>query len=365
MDFTVSDLAGLEKPITRLIEVVSAGVGKVAAPYLIASTAAARAKEIQDVAQAIKSVTNNADLDISYEEGKVAIKTVESQKFITEVTTIENRASDRILFEANKQQRCLEQVTSHAAFELSGEESVPEQKPDEDWISRFFDYAKTISTQEMQRLWGKILAGEIKRPGKFSLRTLDTVRNISQQEAEMFVKVAQYGFFVRADAYVPLQIGKYSGDNLLDRSLAALAEAGLLSESPVGFYAPRDANTRLVFEFSNEIGVSVVRDPKVQPRVEMSLNVLRFTNTAKQLMQLIPWQNPPWYVQAFCEEVKKHGWVPTIGTHTNPEMPEFHETPKALTMPYNRTLISTMLIQSKPIEPISTTECGETQYRIN
>jgi len=154
MDLKISDLTGLKEPITRLIEVVSAGVGKVAAPYLIASTAGAKAKEILRVAQAIKSVTNNADLDISYDEGKVAIKTLESHTFVTEATTIENRASDRILFEATKKQRCLERVTSQAALELSSEQSVPDEKPDEDWIARFFDYAKNISSEQMQGIIG-------------------------------------------------------------------------------------------------------------------------------------------------------------------------------------------------------------------
>src|SRR5208283_3391216 len=69
-------------------------------------------------------------------------------------TTIENRASDRILFEATKKQRCLERVTSQAALELSSEQSVPDEKPDEDWIAGFFDYAKNISSEQMQGIIG-------------------------------------------------------------------------------------------------------------------------------------------------------------------------------------------------------------------
>ena len=79
MDFKISDLTGLSAPITRLIEVVSAGVGSVAAPYLVAWTAKAKCKEIQQIGQAIKSATNNALLDISYDDGKIAIKTLDSQ----------------------------------------------------------------------------------------------------------------------------------------------------------------------------------------------------------------------------------------------------------------------------------------------
>lgn len=146
MPFQISDLAGLSTPLTRLIEVISAGIGKVSAPYLLTRTSKAKAKELKNIAEASKSVTNDADLSIFYDDGKIAVKALESQKFITEATTIENRASDRILFEASKQQLNLEKVSSHAALELLGEQSVPDAKPDEDWIARFFEYAKNISS---------------------------------------------------------------------------------------------------------------------------------------------------------------------------------------------------------------------------
>lgn len=47
-----------------------------------------------------------------------------------------------------------------------------------------------ISNDEMQRLWGYILSNEFRKPGLFSLRTLDSVRNISQAEAQIFEKLA-------------------------------------------------------------------------------------------------------------------------------------------------------------------------------
>ena len=41
----------------------------------------------------------------------------------------------------------------------------------------------------MQLVWSKILAGEIEQPKKFSLHTLETIRNVSKSEAEMFQKI--------------------------------------------------------------------------------------------------------------------------------------------------------------------------------
>ena len=70
---------------------------------------------------------------------------------------------------------------------------MPAEKPEPEWVSRFFDIAAGITTEQLQYLWGRILAGEIKQPGSFSLRTLDVLRNLSRKEAESFVKLGSMG----------------------------------------------------------------------------------------------------------------------------------------------------------------------------
>lgn len=38
-------------------------------------------------------------------------------------------------------------------------------KVDEEWLDRFMDSAKFVSSEEMQLIWGKVLAGEFEKPG--------------------------------------------------------------------------------------------------------------------------------------------------------------------------------------------------------
>src|SRR5690606_25427708 len=78
-----------------------------------------------------------------------------------------------------------------AADDLRNEQSVTDEPLDEDWKTRFFNIAEDISNEEMQSLWGKILAGEIKQPKSYSLRTLELLKNLSKEEAEVFTKFAQ------------------------------------------------------------------------------------------------------------------------------------------------------------------------------
>ena len=58
----------------------------------------------------------------------------------------------------------------------------------------FFDNAKDVSDEKMQKLWAKLLAGEVERPGRASLRTLDILRNMTQKEAELFERAVNYIF---------------------------------------------------------------------------------------------------------------------------------------------------------------------------
>lgn len=63
---------------------------------------------------------------------------------------------------------------------------------DFDWFMRFYDAIGNISNEDLQKLWGQVLAGEIKQPGTCSLRTLDIIRNLSVKEAHAFNDICRY-----------------------------------------------------------------------------------------------------------------------------------------------------------------------------
>ena len=57
---------------------------------------------------------------------------------------------------------------------------------------RFLDDCEDIGNEQMQSLYAKILAGEIVKPGSFSLQTLAVVRILQQRGAELFTKLCGY-----------------------------------------------------------------------------------------------------------------------------------------------------------------------------
>ena len=113
-------------------------------------------------------------------------------------------------FQAKKRLMNVGAIAGHAAEELKDKE-VPNHDPDPDWTARFFDGAQDVSSEELQKLWGKILAGEVKSPGQTSLRTLSILRNMTQQEARDFSNLMRFRIanFI-LDRMLQTVLGKYA-----------------------------------------------------------------------------------------------------------------------------------------------------------
>lgn len=97
----------------------------------------------------------------------------------------------RIEFQERKRLANIASVMESAAEELIDKE-VTNHEPDHDWTARFFDCVQDVSSEHMQALWAKVLSGEVESPGRTSLRTLDTLRNMTKRDAELFETIAGY-----------------------------------------------------------------------------------------------------------------------------------------------------------------------------
>ena len=93
------------------------------------------------------------------------------------------------MFLEMRRQKNIEAITETAPKFLP--ESVDEMPVNEDWMVQFIQQAQDVGETEMQQLWAKILASEVSKPGTFSRRTLERVRTLSRDEAELFSKVCR------------------------------------------------------------------------------------------------------------------------------------------------------------------------------
>lgn len=122
------------------------------------------------------------------------------------------------------------------------------RQPDQDWMNRFEELASRASSHELQELFGRILAGEIRQRARFSLATLQFASVLDQETALVIKKVCT--LIVGGQYFVAGHLrGFLSAEELL-----LLEEIGFLTMagSALSFYLP----------VSSERQVEIVMPPR-------------------------------------------------------------------------------------------------------
>lgn len=170
--------------LEKLVDYVASGVGSVAGPML-APWKARKETEARLVAARGKEEELKLEAEAQAEARRILVSPDTGSG---RVITIDEKISQRIQFQEEKRQRNIHKVVLLAAEKL-GDKEVPNHEPDHDWTARFFNDVKDVSSEEMQLLWAKVLAGQVERPGNTSLRTLSILKNLDQSTAELFRKL--------------------------------------------------------------------------------------------------------------------------------------------------------------------------------
>ena len=177
---TTEIVQALVSPAEKLIEAVSGAIGKAYEPKHIRKMADAKAYELKVISDTVR---NNSDVPIVYDSAGVSIDTSNFEE-------IAKRASSRLAYQEITKQQNIEAVADNAYEELENVENVSSEPVNPDWMFRFFNSVENISNKDMQKIWGHILAGEIKQPNTYSFRTLEKLKNMTQQEAKDFQMVS-------------------------------------------------------------------------------------------------------------------------------------------------------------------------------
>jgi hypothetical protein len=107
-----------------------------------------------------------------------------------ELLDFEDRIIRRREYLEERRQQNREAIAREAVNQLPN--VVSDEKVEEDWLVQFFNYAQDVSNEEMQLIWARLLAGEVAQPGTYSLRTLNLVRLLRQEDAILFSNFCSY-----------------------------------------------------------------------------------------------------------------------------------------------------------------------------
>lgn len=283
----IKDLAGLSAPLTRLIEVISSGIGAVSKPYLTRRNAEAKAHEITVIAGALQNAADLHGVPAIFKSGEVeAWRKPEDATFILTDSSREDRSERRIEYQERKRQDNVERITSIAAAELLNETEIPNESPDEDWISRFFNSAQDVSSEQMQELWGRILSGEIKRPGSFSLKTLDFVRNMTRHDAELIQLLAPLTVKAHGRDVIPVPDKRWLEAN------RSVYPSHHFAGGELGALYPTDLTNRFFFQPEQTQAVITFGDrllliDRHEVTSELKLPIWQYTKVGSELINLI------------------------------------------------------------------------------
>ena len=177
--------------LDKLLDYVASGIGSIAGSMMAPWRARQRVK-----AQMIEA-KGAADILQIRAEAQLQAR----DRFLTDSTDfkgvldITDSVNQKIQFQERKRLANTINVVGNAAELLHGVE-VTNGDPDHDWTARFFNHVQDVSSEEMQLLWAKVLAGEVAKPGTTSLLTLDVLRNLDQSTARLFQRFCSICMFL-------------------------------------------------------------------------------------------------------------------------------------------------------------------------
>lgn len=96
----------------------------------------------------------------------------------------------------------------------------------EDFMSRFESYAETASSDEMRARWGRVLAGEIRRPGTFTRKVMRATDELDAEIASFYEGLMRYRV---GDALVKALVPEFPYQTLL-----RLVASGLINDPGMG-----------------------------------------------------------------------------------------------------------------------------------
>ena len=224
------------KAVEKLLDYTASGVGAIAGPILAPWRASREGKA--------RLIAAQTDADIRRVEVESEAETLpiiaqarsQARQYLMSPDaelrgTVEVTRRDilqRVEYQERKRLANVASVVEDAADEL-GDKEVPNHEPDPDWTARFFNEVQDVSSEDMQRIWARILAGEVDSPGRTSLRTLDTLQNMTKRDAEMFRDmcdfVIQNDFMFYDDSVKGFEALNYS-------KLLHLQDCGLINVGP-------------------------------------------------------------------------------------------------------------------------------------
>lgn len=216
-----------------------------------------------------------------------------------EVALIKIQGEEKVaqyLLSRNKQKlENVESIISKAEKQFIPNEPVSDKPVDHDWMNRFLNIAEEISDEDMRNLWAQVLAGEVKKPQSYSLRTLEVLRNMTKSEADLVVKSSKFLLFL--DSLSKDDFALEIKDEIL------LEDIGIVcgEEIVITYKIKKDEKLSLLLNPWHLINIYGPNG------LTFKLKQKKLTKAGTEIMQLIQQQDDSMFISNLTKSLKKQG----------------------------------------------------------
>ncbi|HFL2401169.1 TPA: DUF2806 domain-containing protein [Clostridioides difficile] len=286
--YSLIDISNLSEPIIKLIDTLSIGIGTLYEPTKIKRTADAMAYEMKTLKE-----STDFDSNITIKRGGVEI-TIDKNG-------LQENAIISLVKKEVKRQINKERIISRAVEFIDKKETVSNESVDNDWITRFFNISQDVSDEKMQVLWAKILADEVDRPKSYSLRTLETLKNISKEEAELFTRVVKLTFNNPITKFIPNYSGILSKKGITLSDLMLLNELNLITSD---FSITKGLTVSIEKDLERAL---IIGNKKLVCRTKAIIRIpaIKLTNIGTELSKLIDFDVDISYLKEISEKIEE------------------------------------------------------------
>ena len=323
--------------IEKLLDYSASGIGSVAGPML-ASWKARREADAKSIA-----AQGDAESQKILAEGQATTMGIIASAqadaraiLVSPDSTVQGQldfgtaVTQRIQFQEEKRLSNVAAVIGQAAQAL-GDREVQDHEVDHDWTARYFNDVQDVSSEELQRLWAKILAGEVERPGNTSLKAMNILKGLDRTTAILFRTLCS----ARMTFLIGLQGGgaEHVGTDLV-LSLDGLAARNSLQEYGLSYTSLNRLNEHglivpeynssweqkvvdaglgksprwlsMAFGFQGRIWVLVPIDER-EGDFNVTYSGILFTHSGMELAKAVDIQAMPEYQQAVADFLESQG----------------------------------------------------------
>ncbi|MBO6244437.1 MAG: DUF2806 domain-containing protein [Lachnospiraceae bacterium] len=224
-------------------------------------------------------IIENANIPIVYNKDGLGIINPQMQRLL-------ERTSNRLKAQEILKQVNIENVLEKTQMVLeenkkNGDDTASEEPINNDFLTQFINGAGEISDQDMQQMWAKLLAGEIKQPQSFSLRTLSKLKTMTTNEAKLFERIVPY---IIGNEYIVRNEELLGNFNVTYIDLLCLQDCGIVSLEG----ATKNYHDGANILYNNLISIlKYKKDSAGLNNPKLSVGVYVLTNFGKEINRLV------------------------------------------------------------------------------